>query len=234
MSYRHNTEISADENSRDKIAVLMVGRSVAEFGLPEEAEANEFGLCVSTEGPEFEGLESRIQSKCPDVLLINTAEEKDRGKILGLLRALHRNRPGLKCILVISNHEMDFLVAAVQHGARGLVSGDQLSKAHIGECIRRVHDGQIWISNDVLVEVLNAFSKATPLVVTSRQDATLTPRELEVMTLVTQGLSNREIANVLRVTESTVKKFVYEVFNKTGASSRVELVLRALRSAPAA
>ena len=55
-------------------------------------------------------------------------------------------------------------------------------------------------------------------------------REQQVMNLVIEGMSNREIAKLLRVTESTVKKYVYEIFNKTGASSRVELVLQSLRS----
>ena len=62
----------------------------------------------------------------------------------------------------------------------------------------------------------------------------LTVKEVQVATLVWKGMTNREIASTLRVTENTVKKYVYEVFNKTGASSRVELVLQALQSSPAA
>ena len=233
MAYRH-VEFPAAENSPERIAVLMVGCSSRDFGGSGDVDSNEFGQCVSIAGRELDGLESRIHSKRPDVLLINSAHEENCGKILALLRNLRRNSPELKSILVVPGHEMDFLVTAVQHGARGLVTDDRLSKTNIEECIRSVHAGQVWLSNDVLVEVLNAFSKAAPLFVTPHKDSTLTPREHEVMTLVTQGLSNREIATILRVTESTVKKYVYEVFNKTGASSRVELVLRALRSAPAA
>ena len=82
--------------------------------------------------------------------------------------------------------------------------------------------------------MLNAFSKVIPMPTPRQVTPLLSPREQEVRELVVQGLTNREIAAVLKVTENTVKKYVYEVFNKTGASSRVELVLQALHSTPAA
>lgn len=234
MAFR-NMDVSGKSGGIKTISVFVAGRADADSGPLDYAQAAQFGLRVTRGLLDEEDLESRIESAQADVLLIDGATSRLRETGLALLRSVRRSLPALKCILAIEELDIRSSVSAFQKGARGLIVGQQPSIALVGKCIRCVHEGQIWISNEVLVEVMEAFSKATPLAsFPARPASQLSPREHEVMKLVIQGMSNREIADALRVTENTIKKYVYEVFNKTGASNRVELVLHALQSDVAA
>lgn len=217
----------------DRIATFAAGNFFADPAFSDN-RLEDFGLHVMRSELDFDDLERRIQELHPDILVLDASDGQTREPILGILRNLRKTTPELKTILMIDDFEMEFLVQAVQRGARGLVMAGSTSVAMLAKCIRCVDAGQVWIPNEVLAEVLNAFSGAASVAKSPHRGLTLSPREREVMALVIQGLSNRQIAQSLRVAENTVKKYVYEVFNKTGASSRVELVLQALQSDPAA
>lgn len=210
-----------------KIAVMIAGTASPRCSMPEDDPDR--GVIIFRERLDFHNFESAIEERRPNVILIDGISTQSRSDILQFLRGLRRSFPELRCILVIDQSEMGFLVSAFQCGVRGLLLSQQLSTASLAKCVRCVHDGQVWISNEVLTSVLDAFSRAAPLR-TVPASGSLSPREQQVLSLVVRGLSNREIAEVLSVTENTVKKYVYEVFNKTGTSSRVELVLQALHS----
>src|SRR5579862_6013385 len=97
------------------------------------------------------------------------------------------------------------------------------------KCILRVHQGQIWASNDQLSCLIDALAQVPGLrVVNSHGTKLLTPREEQVVALVADGLPNRDIALEMGVTENTVKKYLFYIFDKIGVSSRVELVLYAV------
>jgi DNA-binding NarL/FixJ family response regulator len=201
--------------------------SVAD-GMPE------FAVSIIEERLEFTNFEDAIERRQPHIILVDAASGQNRNKVLQFLRGVRRSFPELRCILLIDDSDISFVVSAFQCGARGLLVGDQLTTDLLAKCIRCVHNGQIWISNEVLAHVLDAFSRTAPLRVMHGREGLLSPREQQVLGLVVRGLSNREIAEALSVTENTVKKYVYEVFNKTGTSSRVELVLQALQAQSAA
>src|SRR5437764_1330498 len=95
----------------------------------------------------------------------------------------------VKAVLFAGEGGIEFSVNAVQHGARGLIIGRQAAAAEMAACIRRVHAGRICIPNEVLVEVLNAFSNVVPMAEEpDRIAALLSPREQEVRALVVQGM----------------------------------------------
>jgi len=221
------------ESDSPGLEVLILGRTSDNLRLLDDEKAKAFGLCITRESLECDAAVA-IKSIRPDVLLIEGDEEQNPQDTLHVLRDVRRKFRALKSIVFTSESDMEFFVTAVQHGARGLIIREWPGTREIATCIRRVHQGHVCIPNEVLVEVLNAFSNVIPMPEPRRFHPLLSPREREVRELVVQGMTNREIAAVLRVTENTVKKYVYEVFNKTGASSRVELVLQALQSTPAA
>jgi DNA-binding NarL/FixJ family response regulator len=211
---------------QSKIELLIATSGAADCPILPENVARDFGLS-STQVP-WAGLERLLNESQPDVLLIDAVREQDHNVLLSLLRRMHRNYPGLKCVLLADELSSDFPVLAFQAGIRGILRAAEASPQLLGKCVFSVHEGQVWISNEILGQVLDTFSNSV-LPPQWEGRGALSPREQQVMDLVVQGLSNRAIAEALRVTESTVKKYVYEVFNKTGASSRVELVLRALQ-----
>ncbi|MEY2395178.1 MAG: two-component system, NarL family, nitrate/nitrite response regulator NarL [Acidobacteriaceae bacterium] len=100
--------------------------------------------------------------------------------------------------------------------------------------IQRVADGHIWANTEPMTFLVDLVSKVPSLrVLYSRGRQMLTPREEQVVALVAEGLSNRDKARELSLSEHTVKKYLFRIFDKLGISSRVELVLYAVnRGAP--
>jgi two-component system nitrate/nitrite response regulator NarL len=94
------------------------------------------------------------------------------------------------------------------------------------KCIKSVAGGQIWINDQQTHYVLSALSEINTLrVVNSSGKTLLTPREEQVVALVADGLTNREVARELGLSEHTIKKYMLRIFDKLGISTRVELVL---------
>ena len=89
--------------------------------------------------------------------------------------------------------------------------------------------GQIWASAEQIDYLVDLVSQVPSLRVVNVQGSTLlTPREEQVVALVAEGLSNRDIAGELALSEHTVKKYLFRIFDKLGISTRVELVLYAV------
>jgi DNA-binding CsgD family transcriptional regulator len=98
--------------------------------------------------------------------------------------------------------------------------------------VEQVHAGQIWGNCAELSEVIQAFSELAPIRVLNTDGMRLlTKREEEVVRLVAEGMQNREIAKELKLSEHTIRNYLFHIFDKLGVSSRVELVLYAASSA---
>ncbi len=121
------------------------------------------------------------------------------------------------------------VIQALQLGARGILLKQSLK--HLHECIQAVLDGYYWVEDrklrsttEIIGELLAATSTAGP-----EQAYNLTKRELEVISLVTLGNTNREIGEALSISEETVKRHLANIFDKVGMSSRVELAMFAVQ-----
>lgn len=98
-------------------------------------------------------------------------------------------------------------------------------------CVEQIHAGQIWANSSELGEVVEAFRQLAPMrIVNADGLRLLTKREEDVVRLVAEGLQNREIASKLKLSDNTVKNYLFHIFDKLGISSRVELVLYAASS----
>ncbi|HSA82251.1 MAG TPA: response regulator transcription factor [Geminicoccaceae bacterium] len=91
------------------------------------------------------------------------------------------------------------------------------------QCVRTVHAGGRWLRGGVVTQ---ALGKLTARQAAGREAADLlTPRELEVVSLIARGLRNKEIARELAISEGTVKIHLHNIYDKTGVDSRVALTL---------
>ena len=148
---------------------------------------------------------------------------------LATMREVHEVDPELRPILLFDRPEPHLVVEALRSGARGFFSRCNFDFAALRKCVHRVCQGQIWIGNTELEYVFEALTQARPLRVVSPDGLNLlSPREEEVMRLVAEGLGNREIAELLALSEHTVKNYLFHIFDKLGISNRVELVLYAV------
>ena len=122
-------------------------------------------------------------------------------------------------MLTVSEHEDD-LVAAFKAGAKGYVlkgvSGRELARV-----IRSVVDGEVFVSQALATRLIMDLSEPKP----SDPFEELTPRELEILQLVAEGLSNREIGEQLHLAEKTVKHYMTNVLAKLEVGSRVQAAL---------
>ena len=163
------------------------------------------------------------------VALISTDLQDGLLSGLAALREVQEANPELRSILLSDRPEPQIVVEGLRAGARGFFSRSNFDFTALCKCIRRVCEGQIWISNMELEYVFDAVVQTRPLRVMNAEGLNLlSRREEEVMRLVAEGLGNREIANLLNLSEHTVKNYLFHIFDKLGISNRVELVLYAV------
>jgi DNA-binding NarL/FixJ family response regulator len=146
-------------------------------------------------------------------------------------RALHaarENSPATRCVLLLDDWTAEMVVDAFRGGASGVFHrGDNFQ--HLCRCLSVVHEGQIWAGTIAVKYLINALERVAPMrVMDARGEELLTNREHQVVSLVADGLNNREISEQLHLSEHTVKNHLFHIFEKLGISSRVELVLYVL------
>jgi DNA-binding NarL/FixJ family response regulator len=147
------------------------------------------------------------------------------------LRTLHLTYPRIPKVFLIEADDRDLIVQAFRFGARGIFCLTDSSFQLFCECIERVHNGEIWASTHQLNYLLDSFCQVAGLrVVSACGEKLLTSREEQVVALVADGLSNRNVASELGLSEHTVKKYLFRIFEKLGISNRVELVLYAMHN----
>jgi DNA-binding NarL/FixJ family response regulator len=166
-----------------------------------------------------------------DVMLVSSSHS-NRSEAIAVIRRIHLSLPRVSVVLVQDNPDCDTVVNAIRSGAQGLFWQSKHPFRLLCKCVQAVHQGQIWVSSEHLRFLIDAVTQVPALrVVDSHGMHLLTPREEQVVALVADGLSNREIARELRLSEHTVKKYLFRIFEKVGVSNRVELVLYAVNHA---
>jgi two-component system, NarL family, nitrate/nitrite response regulator NarL len=157
----------------------------------------------------------------PDVLLLDVAMPRMGGvEVLSALEA-----SPTKIVLLTAGIDAADLLRAVQLGARGVILKESATRVLI-DGIYRVIDGKYVIGAGVADDLAQAVRQVAAPAVPKHS---LTTRELEILSSIVQGASNRDIAEGLGISLQTVKHHLTNIFDKTGASSRLELALMAIR-----
>lgn len=145
------------------------------------------------------------------------------------LSDLHVSFPSTRVVVLLKSAPDDLVVDAFRAGAKGVLSRTEPVEV-LCKCLHAVHKGQIWANSHQLHFVLEALITANPLrVLDSRGRRLLTKREDEVVNLVAEGMTNREVAQKLDLSEHTVSNYLLRIYEKLGISSRIELVLYVLK-----
>jgi two-component system nitrate/nitrite response regulator NarP len=122
--------------------------------------------------------------------------------------------------VVFTDAPIDDVMRVIDSGVPGLVGKDK-SRQELARCIQAVHAGHKWLDRDLTLKtmsVLMAQQKKKPALVTP-----LTPRELTVARMVTEGLPNKKIASQLFISEGTAKLHLHHIYQKLQCPGRMSL-----------
>jgi two-component system nitrate/nitrite response regulator NarL len=185
---------------------------------------------VGEAGNRTEALE-RAAAGRPDIVLLDIDLGRDNG--LDFLPEILAAAPGARVLVLTGLRDAELHRRAIRLGARGIVAKEHAAETLI-KSVRKVHDGELWLDHAFTAGLISELTaeagglrQADPE--KARVDA-LTPREREVVTLVSQGLRNKDIAARLFVSDITVRHHLTSIFAKLEVADRLELVLYAFRN----
>jgi two-component system, NarL family, nitrate/nitrite response regulator NarL len=213
---------------QQRIRVLTVDNTSMNTQLLVETLSRNGQFHMSAPGSRQSEVLAAVRAETPDVALISARQGNEGTAGFGLCREICAIAPETRVIMLLDSSERTFVVGAFRSGARGVFSRTEPLNL-LAKCIACVHQGQVWARSEELCYVLEAVAEPMPLrIQTQAGKALLSAREFDVVRCVAEGLTNREIANRLGLTEHTVKNYLFRIFDKLGVSSRVEVVLYAL------
>ena len=182
---------------------------------------------IQVVGEAVNGLQaiSMAEALQPGILLLDARMPEQSG--IEALPQIREKSPRTKVLMISGFPEDELMVEALQLGAKGYLL-KSLTSIELVKAIRTTYSGEVWAARRILTEVLeNLRQKVQEMSVPfSEMRDTLTDREQEIVKWVTQGMTNKEIASRLGISDKTVKTHVRNVFNKLKISRRLELLLR--------
>ena len=165
------------------------------------------------------------------VLSSNLDEEPLRG--FEVLRQLRASNPHILAIMLLDSSKREMVLQAFRAGARGIFSRHD-SVEILSKCIRSVREGQIWANSEQMTFAVEALATSPMVrVVDANGLSLLSKREMDVVRSLAEGLTNREIAERLGLSQHTIKNYLFRVYDKLGVSSRLELLFMTLTQAGA-
>jgi DNA-binding NarL/FixJ family response regulator len=199
---------------------------VVRFGVKNMLE-NEPGFEVVGEAEDGDVAITETLEREPDILLLDVMMPRLPG--LEALRAIMGKSPRVKIILLTSTITTQQIIEALQIGARGIVLKDAVA-GDLSRSMRAVLSGDYWIGGERVVNLVAALNELMKQAAAAPDKKTygLTPRELEVVTCIVEGCSNKDVAKQFAISEETVKRHLSNIFDKTGVSTRLELALFAI------
>lgn len=156
-----------------------------------------------------------------DILLFGTTVSTNPAEALS---EIVRRCPTVHVVLVSPEVGEDETVEYLRRGVRGIVTRS-ISPDLLVRCVRKINAGETWLDNRGVNWVIEAYRAQAAQLTAPRQKVRLTEKELLIISGVTQGMKNKEIAHEIGTTEQVVKNYLRKVYDKLGVSDRLELAL---------
>jgi len=187
------------------------------------------GIDVVAEATNGTEAVDAVQRTQPDVVLMDIRMPELDG--LEATRRILTGAADEPRVIMLTTFDLDhYVYAALTAGASGFLLKD-VTPEHLVAAIRMVRSGDALLAPAITRRLIERFAHRDPDPPASHRElATLTPRELEVLRLLAQGLSNAELARHLHLSEATIKSHVARILAKLGLRDRVQAVVLAYRS----
>ncbi len=175
-----------------------------------------------------------VRKEKPDVILMDIRMPEMDGVVC--TRIIKENYPDIKIIILTTLDDDEYVFNALKYGASGyLLKG--ISTRELAEDIRKVYHGTALINEDIASKVLKLFSRMAQsnlaIQVEEDQTASLKPSEKQMIALVGRGMSNKEIAGKLNLSEGTVRNGLSVILSKLGLRDRTQLAIWAVQTGTA-
>jgi len=209
------THLSATDDPTTVRVFLLDDHEIVRRGIADLLQAEPGVIVVGEAGTAAEALR-RIPATRPDVAVLDARLPDGSG--IDVCREIRSLFPEIRCLILTSYDDNDALFAAVMAGASGYLL-KEIRGSSLVDAVRQVAAGKSLLDPAVTEQLLTRLREGAP------QDArlaSLSEREREVLTLITDGLTNREIGEHLHLSEKTVKNYVSGLFAKLGMQRRTQ------------
>ncbi len=161
-------------------------------------------------------------SKFPcDVILFESAISPNPAEAV---TEVLKRAPDAKVIVLAAEPDEDDTVEYLRRGVRGIVTRS-IPPDLLVKCVRKVAEGETWLDNRGVNWVIEAYRTQAAQLTSPRPKTRLSDKELLIVSCVTQGMKNKEIAQEVGTTEQVVKNYLRKIYDKLGVNDRLELAL---------
>ena len=186
--------------------------------------ALEDDLRVVAQADSIENLRLAVERYPSDIVLL---EGSMLAGTANVIPELLRVAPEMKLIVQAVQADENHTVELYRRGVRGIISRS-ISPDLLVRCVRRIAAGETWIDNQSVNWVIEAYRAQAAALVSPQNQPRLSPKEMSIITCITQGKRNKEIAFQLGTTEQVIKNYLRKIYDKLGVSDRLELALYCL------
>lgn len=220
------TEVNDTQAKPGAIRIILAdSQAIYRVGI-RKIFALEDDLRVVAQADSLENLRSAIERYPTDIVLLEGALLTGTANAIPeLLKAA----PDVKLIVQAFSADEDYTVELYRKGVRGIISRS-ISPDLLVRCVRRIAAGETWIDNQSVNWVIEAYRAQAAALVSPRSQPRLSPKEMAIITCITQGKRNKEIAFQLGTTEQVIKNYLRKIYDKLGVSDRLELALYCLHN----
>jgi NarL family two-component system response regulator LiaR len=164
----------------------------------------------------------------PDIVLLDSTMSEMDG--IEALPAIREKSPKTKALMMKANKNEAAIFSALKGGAKGYLSKD-VSISDLIKAIKAVHIGELWVERRLMARFFDreAIADSKGEGRAGRPKKVLTPREKEVLCILTTGCTNKEIAQALFISEKTVKSHLNSIFKKLNVTRRLQAILEAIK-----
>lgn len=145
------------------------------------------------------------------------------------VREIAKQDARLKIVIMTAEATEDETITYLRHGVRGIISR-AISPDLLVRCVRKVSQGETWLDNEKVNWVIQAYRTQAAQLRAAAPKSILSEKELLIVSGVTQGLRNKDIAQQIGTTEQVIKNYLRKIYDKLGLSDRLELALYCLHN----
>ena len=163
----------------------------------------------------------------PDIVLLDSTMPEMGG--IEVLPVIREKNLKTKALMLTANKSETVIFKALKGGAKGYLSKN-VSISDLIKAIQAVHKGELWVERKLMAKFFDKEAIAEPKEESraGKPKMVLTPREKEILSILTTGCTNKEIAKALFISEKTVKSHLNSIFRKLNVTRRLQAILQAI------